>query len=65
MTIETKYKIGDEVVIYMSDLPISCIIKDIHFVEDNNVIKIVYSICSKNESFFGTRFGNELFPAKE
>ena len=64
MTIETKYNIGDEVIIYMCNLPILCIIKDIHFIEDNNVIKIVYSICSKNESFFGTRFGNELFPVK-
>ena len=64
MEIETKYNIGDEVMIYMDKVPILCIIKDIHFVEDNNVIKIIYSICLKNESFFGTRFGNELFPTK-
>lgn len=65
MIIETKYKIGDEAIIYMSNLPILCIIKDIHFIEEDNTIKIAYSICSKNESFFGTRFGDELFPAKE
>ena len=52
MTIETKYNIGDEVMIYIDNNPMLCIIKDIHFIEDNNTIKIVYSICSKNESFF-------------
>ena len=65
MKIETKHNIGDEVIIYIGNIPTLCIIKDIHFIEDNNTIKIVYSICSKNESFFGTRFGNDIFPVKE
>ena len=64
MTIETKYNIGDKVIIHMGNIPILCIIKDIHFIEDDNVIKIEYYICSENKSFFGTRFGNELFPVK-
>lgn len=65
MKIETKHNIGDEAIIYMGDIPILCIIKNINFIEDNNTIKILYSICSKDESFFGTRFGDEIFSVKE
>lgn len=65
LPIETKYKIGDKVWTKFGDEDILCKIDDILIVEDDDVLKVVYSVSDLNERMFGTRFTNELFLAKE
>lgn len=65
MTIETKYKIGDKVWTKFGGENILCKIDDILIVEDDDVLKVVYSVSDLNERMFGTRFTNELFSSKE
>ena len=65
LPIETKYKIGDKVWTKFGGENILCKIDDILIVEDDGLLKVVYSISDLNERIFGTRFTNELFSTRE
>lgn len=65
LPIETKYKIGDKVWTKFGGENILCKIDDILIVEDDEVLKVVYSVSDLNEIMFGTRFTNELFSTRE
>lgn len=65
LPIETKYKIGDKVCTKFGSEDILCKIDDILIVEDDEILKVVYSVSDLNSRMFGTRFINELFPTKE
>lgn len=65
MTIETKYKNGGKVWTKFAGEAILCKINDILIIEDDGILKVVYSVSDLNEKMFGTRFTNELFPTKE
>lgn len=65
LPIETKYKIGDKVWTKFGGEAILCKINDILIVEDDGVLKVVYSVSDLDERMFGTRFTNELFSSKE
>jgi hypothetical protein len=60
LPIETKYKIGDKVLTKFGCEDILCKIDDILIVEDDEVLKVVYSVSDLDERMFGTRFTNEL-----
>lgn len=65
MRIETKYKKGHEIWTRFADKATLCKIDDVLIVEDDGLLKVVYSISDLNKRMFGTRFTNELFPTKE
>lgn len=65
LPIETKYKIGDKVQTKFGGEDILCKIDDVLIVEDDEVLKVVYSVSDLNERMFGTRFTNELFLTEE
>ena len=65
LPIETKYKIGDEVQTKFGGEDILCKIDDILIVEDDKILKVVYSVSDLDERMFGTRFTNDLFSTKE
>ena len=65
LPIEIKYKIGDKVWAKFGGEAILCKIDDVLIVEDDEVLKVVYSVFDLNERMFGTRFTNELFSTKE
>lgn len=65
MKIETKYKKGHEIWTRFADEATLCKIDDVLIVEDDGLLKVVYSISDLNERMFGTRFTNELFSTKE
>lgn len=65
LPIETKYKIGDKVWTKFGGEDILCKIDYVLIVEDDGLLKVVYSISDLNERMFGTRFTNELFSTKE
>lgn len=65
MKIETKYKKGHEIWTRFADEATLCKIDDVLIVEDDGLLKVVYSISDLNGGMFGTRFPNELFSTKE
>lgn len=65
LPIETKYKIEDKVWTKFGGEAILCKIDDVLIVEDDGILKVVYSVSDLNERMFGTRFTNELFSTKE
>ena len=65
MKIETKYKKGHEIWTRFADEATLCKIDDVLIVEDDGLLKVVYSISDLNGGMFGTRFTNELFSTKE
>ena len=65
LPIEAKYKIGDKVWTKFGGEDILCKIDNILIVENDRVLKVVYSVSDLDERMFGTRFTNELFSSKE
>ena len=58
LPIETKYKIGDKIWTKFGGEAILCKIDDVLIVEEDGLLKVVYSISDLNERMFGTRFTN-------